>query len=1235
MVTILHVSDMQFGAQHRFGADGITPGDRRNSTLAARLLGDLEHLSGEYGLAPDLVVGSGDLTEQAKREEFDQAYDFLAELADGLGLGRHRVAIVPGNHDVSWLGCEAYFLQCQVNQMKCRAEGLDPDKEPGTAPLPPYPPKWEPYAAMFRRFYAAEHGVSFPPDQPWTVFAVPELNTVIVGLNSTMADSHLPDDHYGACGEEQMRAIADRLRECERDGWLRIGVVHHNPVISSSEDPDYLRDHRLFGEILAENLNLLLHGHTHLGKICTFGPDGLPVLCAGSAGVRQAARADDVPNQYQIIQVTAGGLLVAARRYNPDRIRWEGDTGVGRKPEEWRRDIPIPMRDVAAAFPPDPGDTGDAQVRARAEAVLPGKATAAEPDDLLARVGRVCQVRRPNATVEVVRVPASRAWRYLRVTERDGAQISQFPVGVIEATPTKDDVAAFVADIDARYRAGDHGLWSYLVYDGDPAGDQLRSWAQLRGVRLQCLLEFQGVYDLRPYAARQAADLESSEIYPPALYVPQRFTLVSGPGIGVDRTCRDAADVDALTELRSMVADYDGRFIVVLGDFGYGKTFLLRELTRRIHEDRLPPVVPILIPLRELEKAHSLDQLLASHLSGHGEELIDLPLLRHLIREGRVLLLFDGFDELALRVTYERAAEHLDALVRAAEGRAKVVLTSRTQHFLSDREVETALSARIAGVPGRALLKLNPFTDDQILAFLAKLLGGDEPAARARYELIRDIRDLLGLSRNPRMLSFIALLDEDRLLQIRERDPAGVISAAALYRELLDWWLIYEYERALPPGAPPTMTREQRREAVTALALRLWETGEDSLGLADLEAVSANAVRNLAECKLTADEASHLIGSGTLLSRTDDERFAFVHRSVMEWLVASSAATSIACGADSEPILAVRPVSPLMADFVADMAGRPAAVSWCRRMLTMEVPAVGRSAKLNALTMLHRLGEPLQVSDDGPVIRLAGLELRGADLVEADLSRADLGGADLSDARLDRADLTGADLRGACLAQCSARDARLAGADLRDADLSRGYLVGADLSDALLAGTQFTRAALVGAIVDEITAQRDAFGAALPSAPVSAAQVAGPFDLEPAIAWHPSADFIAVAGAGNGVFVWDPATGEQLRHLPQPGDVRSVAWSPDGTRLAVSSGSSVTLWQAATGTLLGTLVPLEDGWAVIGADGFSYKYAGTPNGRFWWSVGLCPFAPGELDHYFPQLRHLPTGTLLIEMNRGS
>jgi len=51
---------------------------------------------------------------------------------------------------------------------------------------------------------------------------------------------------------------------------------------------------------------------------------------------------------------------------------------------------------------------------------------------------------------------------------------------------------------------------------------------------------------------------------------------------------------------------------------------------------------------------------------------------------------------------------------------------------------------------------------------------------------------------------------------------------------------------------------------------------------------------------------------------------------------------------------------------------------------------------------------------------------------------------------------------------------------------------------------------------------------------------------------------------------------------------------------------------------------------VFGRDGFTYKYAGTPNGEFWWSVGLCPFGPGELDPYYPQLRRLPLGTPLTE-----
>ena len=62
--------------------------------------------------------------------------------------------------------------------------------------------------------------------------------------------------------------------------------------------------------------------------------------------------------------------------------------------------------------------------------------------------------------------------------------------------------------------------------------------------------------------------------------------------------------------------------------------------------------------------------------------------------------------------------------------------------------------------------------------------------AKRRYSLIQKVQNLLGLSENPRMLGFIAALDEKRLQAVRKQD--GVISAADLYRLILDEWLQFE-----------------------------------------------------------------------------------------------------------------------------------------------------------------------------------------------------------------------------------------------------------------------------------------------------------------------------------------------------------------------------------------------------------------------------------------------------------
>lgn len=62
-ITILHVSDMQFGRNHRFGRLGLGGADEKFDTLVKRLTDDLDKLRDDQGLKPDLVALTGDLAE--------------------------------------------------------------------------------------------------------------------------------------------------------------------------------------------------------------------------------------------------------------------------------------------------------------------------------------------------------------------------------------------------------------------------------------------------------------------------------------------------------------------------------------------------------------------------------------------------------------------------------------------------------------------------------------------------------------------------------------------------------------------------------------------------------------------------------------------------------------------------------------------------------------------------------------------------------------------------------------------------------------------------------------------------------------------------------------------------------------------------------------------------------------------------------------------------------------------
>lgn len=1114
-LTILHISNPRFA-----GSDVIDEGAASSSdaalsrdALSGQLYRDIRELAVEHGVRPDLLVMTGGLADGGLPGEYRHGIDFMSALAGSTGIPRRHVAIIPGSHDVNRLACQAHFITQASRQQQ---------------PIPPYFPKWGEFATAFKDFYGGVDDVTFTPDEPWTLFEVPDLHVVIAGLNSTMAESHLDVDHSGVVGQAQLNWFAARLAEYRIQGWLRIAAIHHDVL--------GLRDVEDLDNLLGSSglVNVFISGQQRRSGRLT---SGVPAL-----GIADLRNQDNVAGQYEMFTIDASDIRRYIRQYTDGR--WRSSTTRGLE------NVHHPIADAEAVlgsarhspFAPDgaaPGDSAGRDMYIAGRDMhfnSPSTEALSADNSFLSRVAEASRLRFPKAAVSE---HVLNDVLYLRVSDPvDGVR----PVGVIDGPATPESLAAFFENVHTQFAAADPQVRSEFVYTSPAAAATLVTHARRQGIRLRSFIEYQGLLDLRPLADAQRDRLEADRIYPARLYVDQRYTVVSGND---HRNEVHRGLIDQATEwLRADVA----RLVVVLGDFGRGKTSFLRQLTRLLPTE-LPDVTPILVELRNLEKGPTLDDLLAQHLVREGVNDVSKDKLRYMIDRGRVALLFDGFDELELRVGYDSAGEYLQTLLNSLTGQAKVILTSRTQHFRSTHEVRsavrTALGERVETRTGSRVAILEDFAEDQILTFLTNLYGGDEQRARLRFELIGHIANLLELTRNPRMLAFVAQLDDRRLLAVRAE--GGQLSAAGLYEEIIDYWLAKEEDRQRHRRGLEVLSKDERFAVCTKLALRLWQTNQPTISLHDLSAEVTATLKRLAERGFSDEQAAHSIASGSLLVRTDDDAFMFVHQSVMEWLVAANAARDLAAGA-AGPVLGIRPMSRLMAAFFADLADYTTARQWAADTLTDQ--QASEAAKQNALAVWTVITRDEAIPVAPPVHQnLAGVDMRNQDMNSRDLRGANLRGAVLRGMRLSGTDLSGADLTAA---------------DLTDVVMTKGSLHGT-----VLTRSRWHRAALLGtegALESRLAGHSELGAAAIAGQDRAEIVTEMPSGEARCVAFSPDGALLAL-GSGNVAKIADVATGRVLRVLRgHQGVVTAIAYSPDGTVVATASGDwTARTWDTSTG----------------------------------------------------------------------
>jgi hypothetical protein len=1192
-LTILHLSGLGLAPDVQFGRslDGhvTDPFD-----LADRLVDDIESLEEPPDrYRPDLVVISGDLGHTGKPREYDLVRQFLQRLSERLELGYDRVAVVPGESDVNRPATLAYLNECIA------------DDRP---PQAPYWSNWQRFCTLFDAWPGESRTMRMHAERPWSVFEAKELRVVVAGLNSTLDAAPDREDTGGAVGEDQAAWFAEALEPYERQGWLRIGVVHHNPLAAEGADHSRLADTEMLSRVLGPRLNVLLHGH---GTGTTGRLDG-GTLALGAGSPTPAES-----NHYQLLKISPGRLAWVVRRFDADQQSWvaaEDGSAASSLDEAWDHTQGTfrsaggqwAQRQVRTPVWQPPG-TGWSSGDGNDAAVTPLQM-------LLDRVADVCRAENADALVQRINARSP----YLRVTFHKDGRAEQTRIGGCVGPVTRQEIDDFRAVVNY---AGPEALT--LVHQGPSPDRELRSYARSRNITLKSFVEFQGLVDLTAYVATQTERLALDQRYPVDAYVPHRFTDVLDPA--------SAPRDDVVAELLRQVQEPDGRFVLLLGDFGRGKTFVLRELARRIPLAD-PQLIPMLIDLQMLDKSQPFEAHVAAHLAAQQHDDIDMRALRYMLREGRIVVLFDGFDELVARATYERAGDQLQDLLSGMDGATKIVVASRTQHFQTHDQVLTAMGLKVQRLSERRILSLSNLTEEQIRTLLTKRYDGDDQRVDRRVRLLAEIPGLMELAQNPRMLTFISDLDEDRLRAVatsqREFGPAG------LYQEILDHWLAHEESRTQGvAGALRGFGRDDLWTAVTTLARRMWEADELRVDVHELGEVARTLV-TLADNRLSVDQIAYTVGSGSLVVRTDEGMFGFIHESVREWLVARWIAGRLDENPRAHlPELERHELSSLTVEFLCGLAEVAVLRQWTA-WVQDDSSGVGAVGRTNAGHVVARIDLPEMLSLRGIALRNEDLSDRAwpqADLTEADLTAARMARMDLrhaellrarlADAALDQADLSGADLTGADLTGARLARSRMAGANLSGARLIDARLLGTDLRGVIADGVEWRRAVLVGVKADKTLLDRARAGGAsvVPHEPVEPAirppAIGVRFGFEEGrlpqpiaydddgallaignedgsillcdandgspvrllvghawrtyvVAFSPRQPVLASGSLDGQVRLWDANTGRQLYVLDGTGWIWPMLFNSDGTLLAAGSNDGlVRVWETATGRL--------------------------------------------------------------------
>lgn len=283
----------------------------------------------------------------------------------------------------------------------------------------------------------------------------------------------------------------------------------------------------------------------------------------------------------------------------------------------------------------------------------------------------------------------------------------------------------------------------YCVINADTVTDGMREAGAAQNIKVYTFAEFSKLFfDFNAYKIARLQAPFGSAVNPvtgerdDSAYVPVRYKV---DGSSIEIGTKELAD-----HLRG------GKHIVLLGEYGSGKSRCVRETFKHLAETTSPELCyPLAIDLREAWGLRRGVELVHRHMADLGMDNLQSSAVRAM-NAGALALLLDGFDELGsqawnndpdrLRAIRAQALQGVKDMVRRSPG--GVLIAGREHYFPSNDEMFIALGID----PEKTIIvrSKEEFTDEELQEFFDQRdIDVEIPAWLPRRPLIcQTINDL-------------------------------------------------------------------------------------------------------------------------------------------------------------------------------------------------------------------------------------------------------------------------------------------------------------------------------------------------------------------------------------------------------------------------------------------------------------------------------------------------------------